>query len=67
MNTLHGITNVSVDEDLREGSITNWHALADKTPYESGRCERQTRISLTFRDVLKVSKLGGALKFLGKK
>jgi alkylated DNA repair protein alkB family protein 6 len=66
-NTLHGIANISNDEDLRDGSITNWHALADKTPYESGRCERQTRISLTYRDVLRVMRLGGALNFLGKK
>lgn len=66
-DTLHGIANISVDEDLMDGSILNWHALADKTPYESGNCERQTRISLTYRDVLKVTRLGGALKFLGKK
>lgn len=66
-NTLHGIANVSVDEDLMDGSITNWHTLADKTPYNSGRCERQTRISLTYRDVLKVARLAGALKFIGKK
>jgi alkylated DNA repair protein alkB homolog 6 len=66
-DTLHGISNVIVDEDLREGAITNWHLLADTTPYETGRCERQPRISLTFRDVLKVAKLGGAMKFLGKK
>ena len=65
--TLHGIANISVDESLGESSITNWHALSDRTPYEGGKCERQTRISLTYRDVLKVTKLGGALKFLGKK
>lgn len=66
-DTLHGITDAHVDEDLMEGSIINWHDLFDTTPYESGRCERKTRISLTFRDVLKVAKLGGAMRFLGKK
>jgi alkylated DNA repair protein alkB family protein 6 len=67
VNTLHGIANISVDEGLRDGSITNWSVLADKSPYESGMCERQTRISLTYRDVYKVTKFGGALKFLGKR
>jgi alkylated DNA repair protein alkB family protein 6 len=66
-DTLHGIANLSVDEDLNDGSIVNWQSLAEKTPYETGRCERETRISLTYRDVYKVTKLGGALKFLGKK
>lgn len=65
--TLHGIANISVDESLGENSITNWHALSDRTPYEGGKCERQTRISLTYRDVLKVTRLGGALRFLGNK
>lgn len=67
VNTLHSIADIEVDVDLGPATITNWHVLEDKRPYESGRFERRTRISLTYRDVQKVTNLGGALKFLGKK
>ncbi|KAF2249141.1 hypothetical protein BU26DRAFT_426018 [Trematosphaeria pertusa] len=54
---LHGIAPLEVDEDLGSATVANWDLLAE--PYvfeESGRRnERDTRISLTYRDVLKVS------------
>lgn len=62
---LHGIEPVLVDEGLGAESIANWDALGNKGEYVEGKRERETRISLTFRDVLKVKTLGrafGALK-----
>lgn len=66
-DTLHGISDVELDEDLRPETIVNWSMLNDRIPFETGTANRQTRISLTYRDVLKVVKVGGALKFLNKK
>ncbi|PWW74410.1 hypothetical protein C7212DRAFT_327131, partial [Tuber magnatum] len=56
---LHGIAEVMVDEDLGPETIANWELLGDKERFKSGRSERGTRISLTYRDVLKVVKVGG--------
>jgi len=56
---LHGIAEVMVDEDLGPETIANWGLLGDKERFRSGRSERGTRISLTYRDVLKVVKVGG--------
>ena len=66
-NTLHGIAEVEEDRDLTAESITNWNMLGDAKLFESGSAIRQTRISLTYRDVLKVAKVGGALKFMNKR
>lgn len=66
-DTLHGISELESDEKLDLNSIANWDLLGDTIPYETGIAARQTRISLTYRDVLKVAKLGGALKFMNKK
>jgi alkylated DNA repair protein alkB family protein 6 len=60
---LHGIASVEVDEGLGEGTVVNWGLLGDRGRFEDGRNERGTRISLTYRDVLKVS--GAASKVLG--
>ena len=65
--TLHGISELTVDEDLSHKSIVNWDQLGDTSPFDSGRAERRTRISLTYRDVLKVARVGGALKFMNKR
>ena len=65
--TLHGISEMSVDDNLRPEQIVNWDLLGDKSTFESGTAERQTRVSLTYRDVFKVAKLGGALKFMNKR
>ncbi|KIY00240.1 uncharacterized protein Z520_03925 [Fonsecaea multimorphosa CBS 102226] len=67
INTLHGISETRTDENLNGQQIVNWNLLGDQQPYEIGHAERQTRISLTLRDVIKVAKLGGALKFMNKR
>ncbi|KAK2767462.1 hypothetical protein FQN54_003618 [Arachnomyces sp. PD_36] len=64
---LHGIAEKEKDEDLGAETICNWELLGEKGRFESGGCMRETRISLTYRDVLKVSKLGNSMKFLGRK
>ena len=66
-DTLHGIPERTVDDDLGPHSIVNWAQLGDPSPFDSGSAERQARISLTYRDVLKVAKVGGALKFMSKR
>lgn len=67
INTLHGISELQTDENLDGDSIVNWDLLQDKQPYQTGTAQRHTRISLTLRDVTKVAKLGGALKFMAKR
>lgn len=66
-DTLHGISEKEDDQDLEEGKIVNWPCLGDSTPYLSGKAQRDTRVSLTYRDVLKVTNLGGAMKLFGRK
>jgi alkylated DNA repair protein alkB family protein 6 len=67
-DTLHGIAEINVDGDLHDGKggVVNWDMLGDKAAFENsgGTAERGTRISLTFRDVLKVKKVGGGLRHL---
>ena len=66
IDTLHGISEVKVDEDLNANTVADWNLLGDKQRVidADGRSERQTRISLTFRDVLKVSNV--ASKIFGR-
>jgi alkylated DNA repair protein alkB family protein 6 len=54
---LHGISDIEVDENLDASTVANWNLLADRQKFvqAGGRNERDTRISLTYRDVLKVS------------
>lgn len=61
---LHGIAGVDVDERLEE--MANWDLIGRKEDFAQGRNVRETRISLTFRDVVKVKTLGRGLAFLGK-
>lgn len=65
-DTLHGISEAKEDTALGPETVVNWDMLADKSTFESGTATRQTRISLTYRDVLKVAKLGGAMRFMNK-
>lgn len=65
--TLHGISEVEEDSNLNVGAIINWDTLGDTTPYAGGTAKRDTRVSLTYRDVLKVAKVGGAMKYMSKK
>ena len=62
---LHGIEPVAVDENLTRNTVANWDLLGESAVLEEagGRNERGTRISLTYRDVLKVS--SAASKVLG--
>lgn len=58
---LHGIEPISSDVNISEQTIANWCLLRASSLYDGGLNERQTRTSLTYRDVLKVSKLGSKL------
>jgi alkylated DNA repair protein alkB family protein 6 len=62
---LHGVDSVEVDVDLDVDTVANWSLLDNRSVFENadGRNERTTRISLTYRDVLKVS--SAANKVLG--
>lgn len=66
---LHGISPLERDEDLNADTVVNWDLLAADTKMEiekaGGVNERRTRVSLTYRDVLKVSKVG--LGILGRR
>jgi alkylated DNA repair protein alkB homolog 6 len=64
---LHGIADVTEDVDLREETIANWSLLRSPHLLSNGTSERQTRISLTYRDVLKVSRLGNKIGIFGKR
>jgi alkylated DNA repair protein alkB family protein 6 len=61
---LHGIAERLTDEDLGFDSIANWEMLRDTQPFRNSSYKRQTRVSLTYRDVLKVAKVGIPVKFL---
>ncbi|KIX02052.1 uncharacterized protein Z518_07991 [Rhinocladiella mackenziei CBS 650.93] len=67
VDTLHGISEIATDEDLDPQSIINWNLLGNKDLYEAGKADRQTRISLTLRDVIRIAKVGGAMKFITKR
>ncbi|KAI0871883.1 hypothetical protein GGS24DRAFT_39132 [Hypoxylon argillaceum] len=60
-NYLHGIDDITEDIGLSEGTIANWSLLRPSSTFHEGRNLRQTRTSLTYRDVLNVSKLGTKL------
>ncbi|KAK5165960.1 uncharacterized protein LTR77_008884 [Saxophila tyrrhenica] len=64
--TLHGIAEVKEDIDLKGETVANWDLLGDRERVmeSGGNNLRETRISLTFRDVLKVSNVGS--KIFGK-
>ncbi|KAK2801178.1 hypothetical protein FQN51_005493 [Onygenales sp. PD_10] len=61
---LHGIEEREKDTDLSPETVCNWELLGDRDAFAAGSYERETRISLTYRDVLKVSKLGNVMNFL---
>ena len=63
---LHGISEVKIDEVLGESSIANWNLLGDRTPFAGGQAAREPRVSLTFRDVIRVKKLGKAFGILNR-
>lgn len=64
---LHGIADTNEDVDMSAGSIANWSLLRSPEAFADGRNIRQTRTSLTFRDVLKVSNVANKLGLFGKR
>ncbi|KAI9785159.1 MAG: hypothetical protein M1839_000797 [Geoglossum umbratile] len=64
---LHGIAEITADENLGSSTIANWNLLGSPQDFQTGRYDRQTRTSLTYRDVLKVSNIGNSLKLFGKR
>lgn len=59
---LHGIAELEQDENLAPDVICNWSLLGDTSRFATANARaRHTRISLTCRDVLKVSKIGSRL------
>ncbi|RSM13716.1 hypothetical protein CEP52_001792 [Fusarium oligoseptatum] len=58
---LHGIADIEEDTDLTADTVANWDLLREADAYASGRNIRQIRTSLTYRDVLKVSKVANKL------
>ncbi|KAF2151041.1 hypothetical protein K461DRAFT_228726 [Myriangium duriaei CBS 260.36] len=67
--TLHGIGEVSVDQDLSPETVANWDLLENTAALENsgGQNVRTTRTSLTYRDVVKVSDAGRKILGLGRK
>ncbi|KAI1267198.1 hypothetical protein F5Y18DRAFT_331666 [Xylariaceae sp. FL1019] len=55
---LHGISDMEEDIELSDTTIVNWSLLGSPESFQSGRNPRQLRTSLTYRDVISVSKLG---------
>lgn len=64
---LHGISDITEDIDLSEETIANWDLLRSGDPFTTGINARETRTSLTYRDVMKVSKLGNKFAMFQKK
>lgn len=62
---LHGIAERTREEGIGEGSVCNWGLLREREGFEGGAFDRGTRVSLTYRDVVKVASLGNTMKFLG--
>ncbi|TVY45180.1 Alpha-ketoglutarate-dependent dioxygenase-like protein [Lachnellula subtilissima] len=55
---LHGIAEITEDVDLSPTTVSNWDLLRSPEDFTKGRYERSIRTSITYRDVIKVFKLG---------
>ncbi|KAI1844947.1 hypothetical protein JX265_009574 [Neoarthrinium moseri] len=64
---LHGIADITEDVDLSESTVANWNLLRSTADFAQGCNSRSTRTSLTYRDVMKVSKLGNKFSLFQKK
>lgn len=64
---MHGIDSITQDVDLGPSTVANWNLLRAPELIIDGCSDRKKRTSLTYRDVLKVSKLGGKLGMFGKR
>ncbi|KAF7547987.1 hypothetical protein G7046_g8832 [Stylonectria norvegica] len=58
---LHGIADIAEDVNLSSDTVANWSLLRSRDSLSDGCNVRQTRTSLTYRDVLKVSKVTNKL------
>jgi len=63
----HGISEVLEDKDLNRTTVANWDLLQSIDTIQNGTSKRRTRTSLTYRDVIKVSRLGGKLGIFGNR
>ncbi|KAI2618728.1 hypothetical protein GGS26DRAFT_352128 [Hypomontagnella submonticulosa] len=63
----HGIADITEDIELSNNTIANWDLLRSPDDFADGHNIRKTRTSLTYRDVMKVSKLGGKFGLFQKK
>ncbi|KAI2642546.1 hypothetical protein GGS21DRAFT_177391 [Xylaria nigripes] len=64
---LHGIDDILEDIELSEQTIANWSLLRSSSAFDDGRNARQMRTSLTYRDVISVSKLGSTFGLFNQK
>lgn len=64
---LHGIADITTDKHLDSTSVSNWSLLRSPELVVDGKIERETRTSLTYRDVIKVSKLGKKFAMIGRR
>ncbi len=64
---LHGIAEITEDVNLTPSTVSNWDLLGSPEEITDGCSQRSTRTSLTYRDVIKVSRLGGKFAMFGKK
>lgn len=64
---LHGIEETKEEVDLNATTIVNWDLLKSTDGLANGRFNRELRTSLTYRDVIKVSKLGSKLTLFGQR
>ena len=64
---LHGIADIEEDVDLSVETVANWDLLGAPGDFVSGTNIRGTRTSLTYRDVIQVTKLGAKFGLFGKR
>lgn len=64
-NYFHGIADSTDDVDLGPDTVVNWSLLGAPNEFLGGISKRSTRLSLTYRDVLKVARLGSKFGALG--
>jgi alkylated DNA repair protein alkB family protein 6 len=68
---MHGIASVEVDEGLNGETVANWGLLSEEgrsmIEEHGGRNVRGIRVSLTYRDVIKVSTAASRVFGLGRR
>lgn len=64
---LHGIADVTEDASLSAETVANWAMLRSCEAFANGCNQRAVRTSLTYRDVIKVTKLGNKFAVFQRK